>query len=217
MIQPLLYEKSSPGHRAISFSPVDEVEIDLPKEHRRTTPVNLPEVSEIDIVRHFTRLSQANFSVDTHFYPLGSCTMKYNPKVNDRVAALPGFSKIHPLQSPSQTQGAMELMAELEMLLCEICGMEAFSLQPAAGAQGEFTGMLIVGAYHTAQGRPRRKVIVPASAHGTNPSSARLAGFEIITLPNTTDGLLDPSLVAPLLDGDTAAIMLTNPNTLGLF
>jgi len=216
MKEALLFDKSRPGHRAVSF-PTVEGSIDLPVEHRRNAPAALPEVSEIEIVRHFTRLSQANFSVDTHFYPLGSCTMKYNPKVNDQVAALPGFCNLHPLQPESQVQGALELMHQLELMLSEICGMDSFTLQPAAGAQGELTGMLIIRAYHAARGHPRHKVIVPASAHGTNPSSARLAGFQIITLPNSDDGVLHPEQLEPLLDEDTAAIMLTNPNTLGIF
>ncbi len=216
MKEPLLHEKSIPGHRAVFFPTTGE-DPGIPPEHLRRDAPGLPELSEIEIVRHFTRLSQLNFSVDTHFYPLGSCTMKYNPKVNDRAAALPGFAGLHPLQPPSHTQGAMELMVQLEGLLGELCGMDAFSLQPSAGAQGEMTGMLIIRAYHLARGKPRHKVIVPASAHGTNPASARLAGFQIVTLPNSEDGLVHPEALAPLLDEDTAAIMLTNPNTLGLF
>ncbi|MDD2710779.1 MAG: aminomethyl-transferring glycine dehydrogenase subunit GcvPB [Verrucomicrobiae bacterium] len=216
MRPPLLNEQSKPGLQAVAF-PVTNDPVDLPAEHRRQTPAPLPEVAEVDVVRHFTILSKDNFSVDTHFYPLGSCTMKYNPKVNEYVSALPGFAQLHPLQPASHAQGAMRLIFELEQMLGEICGMDAFTLQPAAGAHGELTGMLIARAAHLARGKPRRKVLVPSSAHGTNPASARLAGFQIVTVPGAPDGLLHPDQVAPLIDEDTAAIMLTNPNTLGVF
>jgi glycine dehydrogenase subunit 2 len=174
-------------------------------------------LSEVDVVRHFTRLSQLNFSVDTHFYPLGSCTMKYNPKINDRLASLPGFASLHPLQPASTTQGAMQVLAELEQFLCEICGMDAFTLQPAAGAHGELTGMLMVHAYHKAQGRQRKKVVVPENSHGTNPSSAHLCGYEVVSVPAAANGEVDLAEFAPAMDQDVAAVMLTNPSTFGLF
>ncbi|MBM3892139.1 MAG: glycine dehydrogenase subunit 2, partial [Verrucomicrobia bacterium] len=177
----------------------------------------LPEVSEVDVVRHFTRLSQLNFSVDTHFYPLGSCTMKYNPKVNDQMASLPGFASLHPYQPAGTTQGMLGLFTKLEWLLCEITGMDAFTLQPAAGAHGELTGLLLIRAYHTAHGNPRRKVIVPDSAHGTNPSSAHLAGYEVLTVPSNKHGEVDYDKFAAALDDEVAAVMLTNPSTHGVF
>ena len=214
-MEELIFDQSVPGHRAVSF-PVEPVDVDLPMEYRRTSLPGLPELSELEVVRHFTRLSQLNFSIDTHFYPLGSCTMKYNPKVNDRMAGLPGFSQIHPLQPAEQVQGILRLMSDLERCLCEICGMDAFSLQPAAGAHGELTGMLMVRAYHESRGEKRTKVIVPASAHGTNPSSAKLAGYDIVTLQSPS-GIVEPAELKKLLGSDVAAIMLTNPNTLGLF
>jgi glycine dehydrogenase subunit 2 len=185
-------------------------------ELRGKTPADLPELAEIDVVRHFTRLSQLNFSIDTHFYPLGSCTMKYNPKVNDRMADLPGFAQLHPLQPAEQVQGMLRLLHDLERSLCEICGMDAFTLQPAAGAHGELAGMLMIRAYHESRGEKRTKVIVPASAHGTNPASAKLAGYEIVTL-DSPGGIVEPTEPKKLLGSDVAAVMLTNPNTLGLF
>ncbi|MBV9462587.1 MAG: aminomethyl-transferring glycine dehydrogenase subunit GcvPB [Verrucomicrobiae bacterium] len=211
----LIFEKSSPGHRAARF-PEWPGEIDLPPELKRSAEPALPEISEIGIVRHFTRLSQLNFSVDTHFYPLGSCTMKYNPKINDRVAGLPGFAQLHPLQPAEQVQGVLRLLKDLEGALCELCGMDAFSLQPAAGAHGELAGMLMIRAYHESRRENRTKVIVPASAHGTNPASAKLAGYEIVTLASES-GIVDAAELKRALGPDVAAIMLTNPNTLGLF
>jgi len=214
-MEEIIFDQSVPGHRAVSFPAVAEA-IDLPASLRRSHAPALPELSEIEVIRHFTRLSQLNFSIDTHFYPLGSCTMKYNPKVNDRMAGLPGFSQIHPLQPAEQVQGVLRLMSDLEHCLCEICGMDAFSLQPAAGAHGEFAGMLMVRAYHESRGEKRTKVIVPASAHGTNPASAKLAGYEIVTLQSPS-GIVEPADLKKLLGPDVAAVMLTNPNTLGLF
>ena len=216
----LIFEVSTPGHRAVSFPHSGDnrpMESFLPKEMLRQHETELPEVSELDVVRHFTHLSQLNFSVDTHFYPLGSCTMKYNPKVNDRVAALPGLANVHPLQPVSTTQGLLELLAELEQFLCEICGMDAFTLQPCAGAQGELTGMLMIHAYHKAKGRQRHKVLVPDSSHGTNPSSAHLCGYEVVTVPSASDGEVDLAAFTKALDEDVAAVMLTNPSTYGLF
>jgi len=218
--EPVIFQRGGPGLRGYSLPPADSTRraADLvPGKFLRQAAAELPEVAEIDVVRHFTRLSQLNFSVDTHFYPLGSCTMKYNPKVNDKMAALPGFANIHPCQPPSTVQGAMQLLHELEQMLCEIAGMDAFSLQPAAGAHGEMTGMLIIRAYHVAQGRQRRKVIVPDSSHGTNPASAHLCGYEVVTVPSAANGEVDFDAFAKALDDEVAAVMLTNPSTHGLF
>lgn len=220
--QPLIFEKSRPGARAARFPAFADGGADLdaavPAQFRRREAAGLPELSEIEVVRHFTRLSQLNFSVDTHFYPLGSCTMKYNPKVNDRMAALPGFAAMHPYQPAATAQGALELLDDLEHLLCEICGMDRFSLQPAAGAHGEFTGLLVIRAHLKSKGQGHRnKVLVPDSAHGTNPSSARQAGFDVVTVPSLPSGQVDVSALERLAGPDTAALMLTNPNTLGVF
>jgi glycine dehydrogenase subunit 2 len=221
MAEQLIFEKSVEGRRGVTFPTealegfsVDQV---LPKEFQREIPLPLPEVSENELMRHYTRLSQDNYGVDTGFYPLGSCTMKYNPKINEDVARFPGFSQVHPLQPKEASQGALELIYELEQILAEISGMAGISLQPAAGAQGELTGMLITRAYHRDQGRPRGKVVIPDSAHGTNPASAHLAGFTVQTVRSNRNGLLDIDDLAKVVDEDTAALMLTNPNTLGLF
>lgn len=221
MAEKLIFEKSVEGRRGITFPTealegfsVDQV---LPKEFQREIPLPLPEVSENELMRHYTRLSQDNYGVDTGFYPLGSCTMKYNPKINEDVARFPGFSQVHPLQPKEASQGALELMYELEQMLAEISGMAGISLQPAAGAQGELTGMLITRAYHQRQGRQRKKVVIPDSAHGTNPASAHLAGFTVQTVRSNRNGLLDIDDLAKVVDEGTAALMLTNPNTLGLF
>ena len=221
MKDPLIFERSSPGHKGYSLpqeenhaQPIPDL---LPPELARKSPLDLPELSELDVVRHFTRLSQLNFSIDTHFYPLGSCTMKYNPKVNEKIASLPGFSHVHPYQPERFTQGLLQLLSELETMLCQITGMDAFSLQPAAGAHGELTGLLLIRAYHAAKGRPRKKVLVPDSAHGTNPSSAHLSGYEVVTLPSNQAGEVDLAALNTRLDADVAAIMLTNPNTHGVF
>ncbi|HIE65549.1 MAG: aminomethyl-transferring glycine dehydrogenase subunit GcvPB [Nitrospira sp.] len=221
MAERLIFEKSVEGRRAVTFPTealegfsVDQV---LPKEFQREIPLPLPEVSENELMRHYTRLSQDNYGVDTGFYPLGSCTMKYNPKINEDVARFPGFSQVHPLQPREASQGALELIYELEQMLAEISGMAGISLQPAAGAQGELTGMLITRAYHQQQGRIRKKVVIPDSAHGTNPASAHLAGFTVQTVRSNRNGLLDVDDLAKVVDEDTAALMLTNPNTLGLF
>ncbi|MCX6911158.1 MAG: aminomethyl-transferring glycine dehydrogenase subunit GcvPB, partial [Verrucomicrobia bacterium] len=189
----------------------------LPQDCLRQRDAELPEVSEIDVVRHVTRLSQLNFSVDTHFYPLGSCTMKYNPKINDQIASLPGFARLHPYQPASTTQGALAAFELLEQTLCGITGMDAFTLQPAAGAHGELTGLLLIRAYHTARGNPRTKVIVPDSAHGTNPSSAHLAGYHVVTVPSNKAGEVDIEKFRAALDEEVAAVMLTNPSTHGVF
>jgi glycine dehydrogenase subunit 2 len=217
----LIFERSAPGRRASSVPSDDLPEVDLdqalPASARRRTPVRLPEVSERDLVRHYTRLAHRNFAVDLGFYPLGSCTMKYNPKVAEVAAALPGFARLHPAQPAEQVQGAMELLARLEQALCELTGLAAVTFQPAAGAHGELTGLLIIRAHHEAAGDPRRRVVIPDSAHGTNPASVRLAGFETTTVATDADGLVDLDALEAALDADVAAFMITNPNTLGLF
>jgi len=217
----LLFEKSSAGRRGVAVPAfdIDEVapEAVIPAEMVRSDIDGFPELSELDTVRHFTRLSQLNFGIDTTFYPLGSCTMKYNPKVNDEIAAMKGFSKLHPYQPVELTQGALQLVYEMEEFLAEINGMDGVSLHPAAGAQGEFLGMLMLAAYFRDRGEARKKVIIPDTAHGTNPASCHLAGFQVTPVESGPGGFLTPESVAAVMDGDTAAIMLTNPNTLGLF
>lgn len=220
--EPLIIELSAPGRTGISLPPMDvpekRPEDVIPKGLLRTVPPELPEVAEVDVVRHFVRLSQRNHGVDVGFYPLGSCTMKYNPKVNEDVAALPGFTRVHPLQPEETTQGALKLMYELSQYLAEIAGMDAVTLQPAAGAHGELTGMLIIKAYHRSRGDEKRtKVIVPDSSHGTNPATASLAGLEVVTIKSDTRGGVDLDELKAALSDEVAALMLTNPNTLGLF
>ena len=223
MIEPerLVFERSVPGRRGFQ-PPTSDVPrclpgSCLPSEQLRPEPPRLPELSEPDAVRHFTRLSQQNFSVDTHAYPLGSCTMKYNPKLNDRIAALPNFASLHPLQPASQVQGVLQLLYELEQLLSAITGMAAFTLQPAAGAQGELTGLKIISAYHQRKRRSRSVILIPDSAHGTNPASAALSGFTVVQVKSGPNGRIDLKELKRKLSKDVAALMLTNPNTLGLF
>ncbi len=221
MPEKLIFEKGRPGRRA-AFLPAREVparplEEMLPPQEVRKDPPALPEVSEVELVRHFVRLSRENYGVDVGFYPLGSCSMKYNPKVNEEAAALPGFAGLHPLQPDEETQGALKLMHELERFLCAIGGVDRVSLQPAAGAQGELAGLLIARAYHRDHGNVRRTVLIPDSAHGTNPASAALAGYQVKVVPSNRDGLVDLEALKAAVDDQTAALMLTNPNTLGLF
>ena len=216
--EPLVFEMGAPGRTGVHV-PEGEIlgwEQWIPEGYRRKR-LPLPELSEPEVVRHYTRLSQWNFSVDTGFYPLGSCTMKYNPKVNDEAAGLEGFARIHPYAPEAVVQGALALMHELERMLAEITGMDGVTLQPAAGAQGEITGMLMTRAYHLNAGRPRFKVLIPDSAHGTNPASCALCGFDVVQIPSDDRGLISPQRVSDLMDEDVAALMLTNPNTLGLF
>ncbi len=215
----LIFEMSQPGRVAYSLPELDVEETeDLPAELFRDEPAELPEVSEQDLMRHYTELSQRNHGVDNGFYPLGSCTMKYNPKLNEDVARYSGFANIHPYQMTETVQGALQLLYELQRDLAEITGMDAVTLQPAAGAQGEWTGLMVIRAYHESRGETRRnKVIVPDSAHGTNPASATVAGFQTITVPSNDKGLVDVEELKKVLGEDTAALMLTNPNTLGLF
>jgi glycine dehydrogenase subunit 2 len=189
----------------------------FPASAARKSPTHLPESAELDVVRHFTRLSQKNFCVDTNFYPLGSCTMKYNPKVNDQITTWPFYSRIHPYQDESQVQGMLEIIRELEGSLGEILGMDAFSLQPAAGAHGEFAGLLMISAYHKANGQKRNQVLVPDSAHGTNPASAALCGYEVVTVKTDEQGRVDLNELRAKVGPQTACFMLTNPNTLGIF
>ena len=219
--EPTLFELSHPGRSAwqLRTTHVPEWSVGelVPSEHRRTTPLVLADVSERDLVAHFTRLSHRQFSVDLGAYPLGSCTMKYNPKICDAVATVPGLADVHPGAPPSCTQGWLELLLELEAALCEVTGMAAATLQPAAGAAGELTGLLLMRAWHEAQGRQRTKVVIPDSAHGTNPASVTLGGYETVTVPSDDRGCVDLDALRAVLDEDVAGIMLTNPNTLGLF
>ncbi len=211
----LLFERSQPGRIGYSI-PAADVPMKSPKKSLLRDQIDgFPELSEVDVVRHYTRLSTWNYGVDSGFYPLGSCTMKYNPKVNEVVARLPGFAEIHPQTPEALTQGALELMYRLQESLAEISGFPAVTLQPAAGAHGEFAGMLMIRSWHEAQGQKRHKVIIPDTAHGTNPASAALCGYEVVTVE--TNGMLSREAVAEVMDDDVAALMITNPNTLGLF
>jgi glycine dehydrogenase subunit 2 len=212
-----ILDRSVPGRRAWSLPALDVPDAPVAEEHARTTAPRLPEVGEVDLVRHYTDLAQRNYGLDTGMYPLGSCTMKYNPKVAETVAALPGFQRLHPLQPASTTQGVLELLWRLEHALCAITGMARATLQPPAGACGEMTGLLLMRAYHEDRGDPRRRVIIPDSAHGTNPASVRLAGYEAVPVRSDARGLVDVGALAKLVDGSVAGLMLTNPNTLGLF
>jgi glycine dehydrogenase subunit 2 len=217
----LIFELSSPGRVAWSLPEADVPEADartlLPAKHLRADAPDLPEVSEFDIVRHYSRLSRMNYGVDTHFYPLGSCTMKYNPKLHEDMARLAGFAKVHPLSPEASAQGALQLMHELARDLAEIAGMDAVSLQPAAGAQGELAGVLMIRAYHQSRGERRTKVLVPDSAHGTNPASTVIAGYEVVEVKSLPNGEVDVDALARTLDTDVAAFMITVPNTLGMF
>ncbi len=219
--EPLLFERSRPGRVGHSLPALDVPEVDphevLPEGAVRDDLPLLPELSEVDVVRHFTRISTWNAAVDLGLYPLGSCTMKYNPKVNERMARLPGFASSHPLQDDADSQGMLALVQQLEGWLAEISGMDRVSLQPAAGAQGELAGIMMVRAYHEHRGERRRKVLVPDSAHGTNPASAALNGYEVVSVPSGPDGLLSPEAVEAAIGDDVAALMVTNPSTLGLF
>ncbi|MGE7623673.1 aminomethyl-transferring glycine dehydrogenase subunit GcvPB [Viridibacillus sp. NPDC096237] len=220
--QPLIFELTTEGRVGYSLSELDVPAVDLaailPSEFIRTEEAELPEVSELDIMRHYTALSRRNHGVDSGFYPLGSCTMKYNPKINESVARFAGFANIHPLQDESTVQGALELMYDLQEHLIEITGMDEVTLQPAAGAHGEWTALMMIRAFHEANGDfQRTKVLVPDSAHGTNPASATVAGFDTVTVKSDENGLVDLEDLRRLVGDDTAALMLTNPNTLGLF
>ena len=220
--QPLIFEQSQPDCQSVFVPPVNQPQRPLsdliPADRLRKDPPRLPQVSEVGVVRHYTRLSQMNYGVDSGFYPLGSCTMKYNPKINEDMARLAGFENVHPLQPDHSVQGCLYLMHDLDQILCEITGMDRFSLQPAAGAQGELAGLMMIHAYHEHRGdQQRKKMIVPDSAHGTNPASAAMAGFDVVEVRSDADGCVDVDALQALLGPDTAGLMLTNPNTLGLF
>lgn len=215
----LIFELSKPGRSGYSL-PENEFgkAAEMPEALARKAALGLPEVSEVDVVRHYTNLSQMNFGVDTGFYPLGSCTMKYNPKINEEIAAMPGFLGLHPLQPESTVQGALEVYYNMEKSLSAITGMAGFTFNPCAGAHGELTGLMIMRQYHLLHGDTKRtKVIVPDSAHGTNPASAAVCGLEVVVVKSNASGLIDVADLKPLLGDDIAGIMMTNPNTLGLF
>ncbi|SEN72150.1 glycine dehydrogenase subunit 2 [Amphibacillus marinus] len=217
----MIFEVSQPGRIGVDLptSDVDPVTLTdkFPSHLLRDSEAELPEVSELQLMRHYTALSNKNYGVDSGFYPLGSCTMKYNPKVNEDIARLDGISRIHPYQPEETVQGALQLLYELQADLAEITGMDEVSLQPSAGAQGEWTGLMIAKHYHKQNGQNRTKVLVPDSAHGTNPATAAIAGFETVTIPSNEAGLVDLAELKQHVNEETAALMLTNPNTLGLF
>ena len=218
---PVIFDFSVPGRVGSSYPDPDVPDAPLeqlvPAAYLRKQPAALPEVSELDVVRHYTRLSHRNFSIDEGFYPLGSCTMKYNPKIHEDAARLPGFARLHPYVPAEHAQGALRLMWELEQLLAEISGMDRVTFQPAAGAHGELTGLLMIRAYFAARGERRTKVIVPDSAHGTNPATASMVGYQVVTVKSDARGNMDVRALREAMDDSVAAIMLTNPNTLGLF
>ena len=217
--EPLIFELSAPGKRAAELPTLD---VPAPTDLLHGAALRgdiegFPEVSETEVVRHFTRLSQKNYCVDLGLYPLGSCTMKYNPKVNERLAALPGLAGCHPLAPEGLAQGGLEVLKRLETLLCEIAGMDAFTLQPAAGAHGELTGMMIIRARLDETTNPRKYVLIPDSAHGTNPSSAHICGYSVKEIRSNDEGMIDLGSLEQAMDEDVAALMVTNPNTLGIF
>jgi len=216
----LMFEKSAPGKRAYKLPPLDVPPVDfsshLGEAHRKTPPA-LPELSEIEIIRHFTRLSTWNYAIDLGMYPLGSCTMKYNPRVNEFVARIEGLAEAHPYRPDALAQGILEVLDLLQRCLLDITGMDAITLQPAAGAHGEFTGILLTRAWHESQGNPRRTVLIPDSAHGTNPATAAFSGYTVENIKSNADGGIDLEALARRVDENTAALMLTNPSTLGVF
>jgi len=215
-----IFEKSIPGKKGYKFPATDvpQIKPELPEHLLRKELPELPELSEPDVVRHYTDLASKNYSVDKGLYPLGSCTMKYNPKVNEKAASLEGFAEIHPYQPWEYSQGALQLMYELKQYLCEITGVDEMTLQPAAGAHGELVGMLVSRAYHLSRNDTKRHIaLVPDSAHGTNPASASMAGFDVVELKSNADGLVDLDELKNHLSGEVAVLLLTNPNTLGLF
>jgi glycine cleavage system P protein (glycine dehydrogenase) subunit 2 len=217
----LIFKKSSPGRKAYSLPAVDvpeeKIEDLIPKGYLREE-LNLPELAEIDVVRHFTNLSKKNFGVDSGFYPLGSCTMKYNPKVNEEIAGFSGFTDIHPYQPAEEVQGILELLYNFEQYLCSIFGYDAFTFQPAAGAHGELTALLMIKAYHLDRGdKNRKKILIPDSSHGTNPASVTMVGYDAVVIKSNGRGNIDVDDLKSKVGDDTAGLMLTNPNTLGLF
>ena len=219
--EPTIFDKSRAGRRASSLRSLDVPEVDvseaLPGVELADGPPALPEVGELDLVRHFTRLSQRNHGIDVGFYPLGSCSMKYNPRQAEAAAALPGFRDLHPWAPDEAVQGTLAVLAELEDWLTELTGMAGVTFQPAAGAHGELCGLMLIRAYHEDRGDARRTIVVPDSAHGTNPASAAMCGYDVVTVPSGPDGLVDVEALDRLVDEQTAGLMLTNPNTLGLF
>jgi glycine dehydrogenase subunit 2 len=214
-----IFEKGAPGRRAFVCPQMDVPQADglLPDRFRRSEPARLPEVSEPEIVRHYVNLSKKNFDLDSGFYPLGSCTMKHNPRLHERVAALPGHARLHPLQSPAHAQGALELMWNLERSLSEIAGLPHVSLQPSAGSHGELAGVLLTKAFHADRGDTRTKVLTPDTAHGTNPATVTMAGYTVVKVGTNADGGVDLDDLRAKADDDVACLMLTNPNTLGVF
>ena len=215
----LIFEKSRAGRRAGRPPHTDLTTPEIPSELRRAEPPRLPEIAETDLLRHFTELSTRNFGIDTGFYPLGSCTMKHNPRVNERLAALPGFRDLHPLEDEERAQGALRLCVELQEVLAEVTGLDAVSLQPAAGSQGELTGLMLMHAYFSDRGEDeqRRKIVIPDTAHGTNPASVTMAGYELVGVQTDPRGNVDVDDLRTKVDETTAGLMLTNPSTLGLF
>jgi len=218
----LIFELSKEGRKAYRLPPLDVEDVSLdsliPGDFLSDKELDFPEVSEVDVIRHYTNLSNKNYGLDTGFYPLGSCTMKYNPKINEDVARYDGFANVHPYQSEDCTQGSLQVLHELEKSLCEVAGMDRMTLQPAAGAHGEITGLMLIKAYHEKRGDLKRnKIIVPDSAHGTNPATAAMAGYSTIEIKSTKDGLVDLEALKAAVGDDTAGLMLTNPNTLGIF
>lgn len=214
----LLFEKSRPGRGCRELPPCDVETVSLPENDRRRKTLHLPALSEVDISRHYSGLARRTHGVNDGFYPLGSCTMKYNPGINEAAASLPGFTQIHPLQGEDTAQGCMEVLHLAEKYLCEITGMDRMTFQPAAGAHGEFTGLLLIKAYHESrQDRKRTKILVPDSAHGTNPASASMAGYSVVSIPSNSDGCVDIEKLKEAAGDDVAGLMLTNPNTVGLF
>jgi glycine dehydrogenase subunit 2 len=216
-----IFEKGAPGRRAFVCPEMDVPRYEpthlLPDRFRRSEPARLPEISEPEIVRHYVNLSKKNFDLDSGFYPLGSCTMKHNPRLHERVAALPGHARLHPLQSPAHAQGALELMWNLERSLSEIAGLPHVSLQPSAGSHGELAGVLLTKAFHADRGDTRHKVLTPDTAHGTNPATVTMAGYEVVKVGTNADGGVDLDDLRAKADSDVACLMLTNPNTLGVF
>lgn len=218
----LIFELSKPGRKAYKLPELDvenkDIKSFIPEEFLADTELNFPEVNEVEVIRHYTNLSDKNYGLDTGFYPLGSCTMKYNPKINEDTARYDGFANLHPYQREDCVQGALQLMYELDKSLAEIAGMDKMSLQPAAGAHGELTGIMVIKAYHEKNGDfKRNKIIVPDSAHGTNPATAAMAGYRIVEVKSTKNGLVDVEALRAVVGEDTAGLMLTNPNTLGIF
>lgn len=218
----LIFEVSKPGRKAYKLPPLDVEDTCItnfiPEDFISDEELNFPELYEVDVIRHFTNLSSKNYGLDNGFYPLGSCTMKYNPKINEDTARYPGFANVHPYQMESCSQGTLQLMYEVDMSLAEIAGMDKMTLQPAAGAHGELTGLMLIRAYHEKNGDTKRnKIIVPDSAHGTNPATAAMAGYKIIEVKSTKNGLVDTEALKAVVGDDTAGLMLTNPNTLGIF